>query len=292
MQKVAALIIDIKGSKKYQPERRKTLQKYILVVIKELNHIFESSIEKKVEFSAGDEIQGLFSSVDAAYLYYRFFCMILSPIEFHIGIGVGEWTIKIENAGTTVQDGIAYHNARKAIDFAKTKDEYQAIFYSGNSIDVTVNALLGSFALIVKRQSKYQNDIMLLTELLYPITINNIINCYDIQKVIDIIQEKEQFLIEEQKKQNIGHGYKCMKNSVPVFYRIKNRYTLKTCPIDVYTKKVDFCILDGQIKGLPQEIAEITGVTRQNIDMSIKAGYIYEARNITIATLHLLEDVK
>ena len=54
-----------------------------------------------VEFSAGDEVQGLLSSPEAAFLYFRMFSMLISPVKMRAGIGVGEWNIKIENASTT-----------------------------------------------------------------------------------------------------------------------------------------------------------------------------------------------
>ena len=49
------------------------------------------AIKFDVIFSAGDEIQGLFYSSEAAYLYFRLFNMLIYPVEVGAGIGVGEW---------------------------------------------------------------------------------------------------------------------------------------------------------------------------------------------------------
>ena len=141
----------------------------IIENIKILNKIFKNSIEKEVEFSAGDEIQGLFISPQSAYLYYRLFSMLIFPIEIHCGIGLGTWDIVIDNASSTVQDGTVYHNARKAIDEAKKSLEYSVLFYSKTKYDMIINSLINSNNLLSTKQSKYQNNLMLLTEILYPI---------------------------------------------------------------------------------------------------------------------------
>ena len=112
-------MVDLKNSRSYDIQDRNNIQNSILSSINILNKIFKNSIEKEVEFSAGDEIQGLFISPQSAYLYYRLFSMLIFPIQIHTGIGFGTWDIRVENESSTAQDGTVYHNARKAIDEAK-----------------------------------------------------------------------------------------------------------------------------------------------------------------------------
>ena len=112
-------MVDLKNSRSYDIQDRNNIQNSILSSINILNKIFKNSIEKEVEFSAGDEIQGLFISSQSAYLYYRLFSMLIFPIQIHTGIGFGTWDIRVENESSTAQDGTVYHNARKAIDEAK-----------------------------------------------------------------------------------------------------------------------------------------------------------------------------
>ena len=112
-------MIDVKNSRSYSIQDRNSIQNSILKSINILNKIFKNSIEKEVEFSAGDEIQGLFLSPQSAYLYYRLFSMLIFPIEIHSGIGFGTWDIKVDGASSTAQDGTVYHYARNAIDEAK-----------------------------------------------------------------------------------------------------------------------------------------------------------------------------
>ena len=116
MAKYTALIIDLKKSRAYEKDRRNDIQYYIFEVIDAMNTIFASSLAKEVYFSAGDELQGLFNSVEASYLYFRLFSMLVAPIEIRAGIGIGDWDVVLENAPTTAQDGSAYHYARFAID--------------------------------------------------------------------------------------------------------------------------------------------------------------------------------
>ena len=73
LKKYSVLMVDLKNSRSYNIKDRNNIQNSILSSINILNKIFKNSIEKEVEFSAGDEIQGLFISPQSAYLYYRLF---------------------------------------------------------------------------------------------------------------------------------------------------------------------------------------------------------------------------
>lgn len=88
MKEYAALMIDLKKSKSYSTESRNKLQQKILETIQKLNTLFSTTITKEVEFSAEDEIQGLFSSPMAAYLYLRFFQLLTFPLELVLVVGI------------------------------------------------------------------------------------------------------------------------------------------------------------------------------------------------------------
>jgi len=163
----SVLMIDLKNSRSYSIQDRNNLQNSILNSIKILNKAFKNSIKKEVEFSAGDEIQGLFTSPHSAYLYYRLFSIIIFPIEIHSGIGYGTWDIVMDNESSTAQDGTVYHNARKAIDEAKKSLEYSVLFYSSNKNDLIVNSLINSCNLLAFKQSKYQNNAQIEKESFY-----------------------------------------------------------------------------------------------------------------------------
>ena len=108
-QVYAALIVDIKDSRKYPDRERIEIQDYWNKITQILNTIFKKNMRFKVDFSSGDQIQGLFYTPEAAYLYYRLFSMCTHPIQTHGGIGVGSWNIKLDDKNTNEQDGTAYH---------------------------------------------------------------------------------------------------------------------------------------------------------------------------------------
>ena len=264
MKKYSALMIDLKNSRSYSIQDRNNIQNSILNSITTLNKIFKNSIEKEVEFSAGDEIQGLFVSPQSAYLYYRLFSTIIFPIEIHSGIGFGTWDIKVDNASSTAQDGTVYHYARKAIDEAKKSLEYSTLFYSKNKNDIIINSLINAAALLAFKQSEYQNKLMLLTEILYPIASEDIIDYKNLKEILKFIQfEKRENLI------------------LDIDYPI----------ISTQLEKESFYITEGKKRGLSTQISKLLGVSRQSVEKSIKIGDIYELRNLTIAVLKAMDNV-
>ena len=265
MKNYSVLMIDLKNSRSYSIQDRNNLQNSILNSIKILNKAFKNSIKKEVEFSAGDEIQGLFTSPHSAYLYYRLFSIIISPIEIHSGIGYGTWDIVMDSESSTAQDGTVYHNARKSIDEAKNSLEYSILFYSGNKNDLIINSLINSSNLLALKQSKYQNNLMLLTEILYPIVYKNVFDPEELKKLLQFIQfEKKENLI------------------------IDGNFSMEPVQIE----KVSFYITEGKKRGLSTQISKLLGVSRQSAEKAIKTGNIYDLRNLTIAILKAMDNIQ
>lgn len=65
--------------------------------INNLNGLFREDIQFEVTFSAGDELQGLFDNVVTALLYFRLFEILIAPVKIRAGVGVGDWTVKMES---------------------------------------------------------------------------------------------------------------------------------------------------------------------------------------------------
>ena len=255
-------MVDLKNSRLYDIQDRNNIQNSILSSINILNKIFKNSIEKEVKFSAGDEIQGLFISPQSTYLYYRLFSMLIFPIQIHTGIGFGTWDIRVENESSTAQDGIVYHNARKAIDEAKKSLEYSTLFYSKSKNDIIINSLINAAALLAFKQSEYQNKLMLLAEILYPIASEDIIDYKNLKEILKFVQfEKKENLI-------LDIDYPVISTQLESFY-----------------------ITEGKKRGLSTQISKLLGVSRQSVEKSIKIGDIYELRNLTIAVLKALDNI-
>ncbi|MDO4690662.1 MAG: SatD family protein [Fusobacterium sp.] len=264
MKKYTVLMIDLKKSKAYSLKDRNFLQNQIMDIIKALNDIFHTSTEKKVEFSAGDEIQGLFSSSAAAYLYLRIFSMLIFPVKIHAGIGVGEWTVVMNNASTTAQDGSAYHNAREAINSARNSLEYSRLFFSKAKDDFIINSLLAAELLVSSKQSVYQNELMLVSEILYPLTKENIIDSKKIPNLLKFINHE-----------NLLHLQK----------NIKNKFLSKPIEID----NEEFFITIGKKRGLSTQLSEYLGISRQSVEKTIKTASIYELRNMAVTILKTMK---
>ena len=281
MKKYTALIMDLKKSRRYSSKNRNEIQDYIFHVIHVLNRAFQSSLEKEVFFSAGDELQGLFSSVEASYLYFRLFSMLVAPVEIRAGIGVGEWDIIVKDAGTTAQDGSAYHNARHAINATEESLGYSVLLFSGGTNDIITNSLFNSTALIINKQSEYQNQVMLLSELLYPINPYEIIDISKLKDIVELIVHRSEAVKFDFFKINKSHRE-------PLCYRL-SRFDFESKSIDVTDTSDTFFVTEGKVRGLPLQLSEIMGVTRQSADKTIKAANIYEARNLAVATLKYLK---
>lgn len=278
-QDYAALIIDLKKSRRFTKEDRNFIQHYIMDIINLLNMLYHREIVRDVDFSAGDEIQGLFATPSAAYLYYRMFSMWLHSVEIRAGIGVGSWDVQIDQKGTTSQDGSAYHNARYAIKNADDSEGYPVLFFSQSRLDITINTIIGGSASIMAKQSAYQNQIMLMTELLFPIR-NDCANAYDDTASYDI----EQFL---HKKSGFDHEVAKIMKPLP-FDRMIGSITeaIESVHAEGIREETGFYITSGKQRGIPTKLAGVTDISRQTIEKAIKAGNIYTARNMAITAIN------
>jgi len=277
MKNYTALIIDLKKSRSFELGVRNSIQNYIISVIHRLNNIFANSLAKNVEFSAGDEVQGLFYSPESAYLYYRMLCMLISPVEARAGIGIGEWNVIIEDASTTAQDGPAYHNARHALNNVK-KDAsgYYVLIYSKKDEDLYLNALINTSIMLTNNLNEYQNELMLLLELLYPIAIQ--------YEKIDIFE-----LVKLKSRINYYKRNKAVKTNLFDKIIFTDYMNIEPNPIDVTCDGSNFYVSSGKKRGMATQLAVILNKSRQSIEKTIKTANIFEARNLTIAALKFMK---
>lgn len=281
MENYTALLIDLKKSRSYSIVDRNSIQNYINTVIQKLNEIFLNSLAKNVEFSAGDEVQGLFFSPEAAYLYFRMFSMLISPVEIRAGIGVGEWNVQIDNASSTAQDGPAYHNARNAIENVKDALGYSVLLYSATKIDLYLNAVINSSFALTKNHSEYQNELMLLSELLYPIDYRQVINCSKIGMISNLLTSKNKLeYYSYYKKSKLVKRYPF--DEIELMYFEPN-------PIDAAIDESTFYVSSGKKRGMTTQLSEILNVSRQSIEKSFRTANIFEARNSTIVALKFMD---
>ena len=274
----AALMIDLKKSRSYLQWERKLIQHYISDVLEVLNEIFREELVREMEFSAGDEVQGLFDSSENAYLYFRMFELLLHPVKLRAGIGVGDWEVRMEGQGSTSQDGTAYHNARYAIECTQDGEENEILLYSADR-DYMINALIGHLSAMAERRSIYQNQLALLTEWMFPLLE---------KKTSEHMPAK--FLEAEgllQRKNGFDHEIGRVNKSLP-FDRL-NREALENVGVVLLREeeglKDFFYITRGKQRGIPTQLANVLGMNRQSIEKTLRAAEVFSARNMALAAL-------
>lgn len=280
----AALMIDLKKSRSYLQWERKLIQHYISDVLEVLNEIFREELVREMEFSAGDEVQGLFDSSENAYLYFRMFELLLHPVKLRAGIGVGDWEVRMEGQGSTSQDGTAYHNARYAIECTQDGEENEILLYSADR-DYMINALIGHLSAMAERRSIYQNQLALLTEWMFPLLE---------KKTSEHMPAK--FLEAEgllQRKNGFDHEIGRVNKSLP-FDRL-NREALENVGVVLLREeeglKDFFYITRGKQRGIPTQLANVLGMNRQSIEKTLRAAEVFSARNMALAALKEMREI-
>ena len=270
MNNFAALIIDIKGSTRFSDIKRNKIQMDISNLMNALNEVFKKSIVNKVDFSAGDEVQGLFDSSAAAYMFFRLFELLLSPVEMRGGIGVGAWTTRLADKGTQAQDGPAYHLARKSMQDTYKMKTQRIRITKDNRLDILINISINASWRLLYLQSPKQRLILQIIELLYPIVDMNIMSKNANGLLLDIYE-----------------------NLVRRIDEVKNPIT--TDSNSEFIDLTDFTTDPEEpeklfsIRGASDMIASMFGYTRQNIDNQIRSGNILQIRCLDLGAIQLLK---
>ena len=286
-QKYAALIMDLRNSRSYSDTDRYLIQNHMIQAINFLNKAFYKNILRAVDFSAGDEIQGLFSTAESAYLFYRLFSIYLYPIKIRAGIGVGTWNLQISNRGTTSQDGQAYHYARHAINSTDDTEGYPALLYSNTQKDVVLNTIIGGASTISENLSVNQNQLFLATEILFPVYLDS-----EIEWPLDLIEE----LLTE--KSRFDHKVFQSNRDLPfdhIDLTLDKLEPERTHPKENFYKQLKqgaFFITSGKQRGIQSELANILAIKRQTVARSLDSGNIYIARNMALAALYDMKNIE
>lgn len=275
-----SLIMDIEKSRTYNIEDRIELQNYMSHCVNRLNDLFRESIEYDVTFSAGDELQGLFRDTTTAIMYFRLLEMLVKPVRLRAGVGVGEWTIKVDNGLSTQQDGPAYHRARYAIEEVYKKS-FHNIRIRSDKDDVLANHLINSSLNLKNQQIYMQNIVLVILELLCPFVKWKMnVDRYEI--IRELIEIKFEYKIGRAR-----HAY-LRKESFPGYERLYFR----GCPI------VEPIFIDGSmkeaednimIKNISSYIAEILDCSRQNVETILKRGNANKIRELDYMALQYIE---
>lgn len=280
MKNYTSLIIDIEKSKMYTIEDRIELQKYMLYCIDKLNLLFKEYIEYDVTFSAGDEIQGLFNDTTVAVLYFRLLEMLIKPVKLRTGIGVGEWTIKIDNGSSTQQDGPAYHRARKAIEQVYNNTLHN-VRISSDKDDIMANHLVNASRILKNQQIYMQNIVFVIFELISPfVKMESNVEKYKI--ISELLEIKFEYKLG--RKKNIRSRKEIFFERDKLFFCDVN--FLKPIYIDGIIEDAEKHVI---VKNISSTISELLGCSRQNVDSILKRGNSYKIRELDYMALQYIE---
>jgi hypothetical protein len=187
---------------------------------------------------------------------------------------------------TGSQDGTAYHRARAASDLADEDIGYPILLNSENiDRDRIINSLIGTAALMSLGHTAHQNQIMLLTELLYPVSGGcmepdrdaYLKNCYE------LICLKNDF-----DRKFTGSKKKVTKKELPLESLLRqnsNPFVRATVRKAAKAKNPTNYVTEGKGRGIPKTLEEVLGIKYQSINTTLKAADIFNIRNLSIAAL-------
>ncbi len=265
--KAAAIIIDLKDSRKLEAEKRLEAQeKFAEAVDYFLNPVFKKELAARLRFSAGDSVQGVCKNPGDAINCYLMARALLYPLEIRCGVGAGE-VIGLELFQDTNRlDGQAYHNAAKALELCREED-LGILFVSGNNNDPLINQYFSNARHIEAMQSSKRK-----------VLTNTIFLLDPIAQPAQYLQYKESAfkaflgLLRYYGQVEEAEGGKLLKQA---FFKSYNLYTNGP----VLSKRV----VDSFLQVL---LAKLLGVTAENMrQMIIKSGINEIKRNYICASM-------
>jgi len=187
-QNYIAVIGDIHSSKTM--ENREEIQKNLLNALEEINIKYKETLASAFSISMGDSFQGLLT-LDAPFTALILEIeLAMFPVEIRFGIGIGEITTSIDQNNSQLNDGPAYHRARKMIDqIEQMEKQYETrktnmlILSEENEtpIDRLMNAIFALNSAIKSKWSNRQKEII-------KTYLDNNENQYDTAHALDIGQ--------------------------------------------------------------------------------------------------------
>lgn len=278
MEKYVALIADLKDSRELTEKARIECQEKLYTIINKLNLILNNSLFKKLVFSAGDSIQGLFYNLkDAIYCYYLI-KNFLYPYEIRSGIGLGSiynLTPNLENENdSNYMDGDAYHQADFALEISKAEDLSLIIKSDNLKNDVLLNQLFHSITVLEKKQTKKQREINIMINILAPALFESFLQEDKYNEYRDLIK----LLLQK----NIS-SYKITSESIDNINFLD--LTNKGFGLDnVFNEKRIF-LKEPINPSVHLQISEILGITRESVRQTVESGLMNEIRRLEILAL-------
>ena len=274
MKKQSALLIDIIQSREL--EQRSEVQNAVFKVTVFLNDVFKTQIIKDIEFSSGDALQGLLVDSGSAFLYFRALQLFLYPVKLRATIGYGTISFNDARYSSNAIDGEAYHNARAGMECIYNSNGIEIVYVSNQKDDLTINLLFNSYTNIWKSITTSIYEVMLINELLNPLTLIDELTFSNFKEILaEIPLNFMSVQAGEESLQLIATKIaKIKKSTFQQALNLQKAQATKATPFrfdnNVYVSY-----------GIQNIIAEQVGTTRQNIQKifsnSIKDERMYAA---------------
>lgn len=119
-----AMIGDLIGSKKIEPEQREKVQTRLRQLLDEMNEKYSEYMASPFLLTLGDEFQGLLTASEAALEIMEYIDRGLAEhcVRIRYGLGLGEISTGSVNREQALgDDGSAYHRAREGIELLRKK---------------------------------------------------------------------------------------------------------------------------------------------------------------------------
>lgn len=276
--KYAAIMFDVVDSRRYLD--RYDVQNLLMRSVEYLNDIYSYAIKKEVVSSAGDEFQGLFLDISAAFLYIRKLQLLIYPIKVRCGIGYGQ--IKYDKAEwmSSAFDGEAYYLARDAINSINKKKSNAICFNTMSPYDRYLNVFSMACTEIKSKQSQIARLIELIADIISPIHgVSEDLSFYDF-----VLSNRIRVIQQEQWNKVSGRYRDDDLLNINLDYVFEARYVVEENDNDEST----FLMEDFWVRGMSTIIAQAMNTTRQNIDRYVSLGKIKESRTMDKAICEIL----
>lgn len=159
----AVLIGDIVRSRRLGRAERTRAQAQLKAILLRVNRDAKKSICTPLQFTGGDEFQGVLRTPLPVFAMITRIREALSPVPVRFGIGIGEITTPLSRRPQEM-DGPAFHRARNALERSKDFLEHASLSSGQAGRDEMVNAWLDALSFIRSGWSVRAREVIRLHE--------------------------------------------------------------------------------------------------------------------------------
>jgi len=157
------VIGDMVRSRRLRRPRRARIQDQLERSFHQINRDFKDSVCTALQFTAGDEFQGVFKTADNIFTLIQRIREAILPVPVRFGVGIGEITTPISDRPQAM-DGPAFHRARDALESAQEFLGLSCLSSGQPERDESVNAWLDILSFVRSTWSARAREIIYLYE--------------------------------------------------------------------------------------------------------------------------------